>query len=58
MEDNKKKRCCCSRKAKEVNNVHDFPGAAVDVADDENVSAKAVKAETKEMNNNPRADAE
>ena len=58
MEDNKKKRCCCSRKAKEVKDVQDFPGAAVDVADDEKVSAKAVKAATKAMNNNPRADAE
>ena len=34
-----------------------YPGAAVDVADGEKVTAEAVKQETAQMNNNPRNDA-
>lgn len=33
-----------------------YPGAAVDVADDEKVTAEEVNAETRELNYNPRND--
>lgn len=32
----------------------EFPGVAVDIADDEKESAKMVDEEVKELNNNPR----
>lgn len=37
-----------------VEGTDEFPGAAVDVADNEKVTEEAVKSAVKELNNNPR----
>lgn len=50
----KKKRCCCRSKKQEVKADNEYPGVAIDRADDEKVSKKLVKERTETINNNPR----
>lgn len=50
----KKKRCCCRSKKQEAKASDEFPGVAIDMADDDKVSKKLVKERTETLNNNPR----
>lgn len=50
----KKTTCCnCKNEAAEAA-VNEYPGAAIDVADDEKVTKAEVKERTSALNNNPR----
>ncbi len=53
MEAKETKKCGC-RCGKKSETVDRFPGAAIDVADDENVTKAEVKERTKTLDNNPR----
>lgn len=44
--------CTCNQTEKSA----DYPGVAINIADDEKVDSKLVKERTEELNNNPRND--
>lgn len=49
--DTKKRRCCCKKAAQSADQ---FPGVAIDIADNEKVTPSTVKERTRTLNNNPR----
>lgn len=52
----KKKRCCCGKKNRQSGNSasQEFPGVAVNKADDNVNSVALEKERTRTLNNNPR----
>jgi hypothetical protein len=50
----KKKRCCCRNKKQESKAGEEYPGVAINQADDNKVSKNLVKERTETLNNNPR----
>ncbi|MDE6099643.1 MAG: hypothetical protein K2G01_01230 [Paramuribaculum sp.] len=51
----KKRRCCCGKKTKQTDEaLREFPGVAVNRADDNADTTALEKERTRTLNNNPR----